>query len=255
MSITPYVPPNFLTGLPTAIWSGVDSLAVLPFLPGQAISVTKAPVWSTQVILSANGRRRTTAYYPFPLWQFELQYEVLRLRSMKDGAGNLNIELQVLWEFFNVAKGQFGSWLFVDPSDCIVPTAVLQDPATLNPLTDPTGGAFLTDPASTAGFGYRFGTGDGSTRTFQLNRFFNSFSEPVFAAFNPTIVDNGAPAGTNVVANGQVTFTVAPVAGHALTWFGAYYFGCAFSQDDLSFEQLVYLLWSGKSLKFESLRV
>lgn len=255
MSITAYVPANYISGLPTAIWSGVDGLPVLPFLPGQSITVNKAPQWATKVIRAASGRERRTALWPFPLWQFELQYEVIRLRSMKDGAGNLNIELQALWEFFNVAQGQYGSWLFVDPTDCIVPTAVMQDPATLNPETDPSTGAFLTDPASTAGFGYRFGTGDGSTRTFQLNRFINSFSEPVFAAFNPTIVDNGAPAGTNVVANGQVTFTVAPVAGHALTWFGAYYFGCNFAQDDLTFEQLVYLLWSGKSLKFKSLRV
>lgn len=249
MSITPYVPPNFVSSLPTTIWSGVDSLAVLPLLPGQSITVRKAPQWSTQVIKSANGRERRTAYWPFPLWQFELQYEVIRHRLPTQD------ELATLWEFFNVAQGQYGAWLFADPTDYLVPTSILQDPATLNGLTDPSTGAYETDPASTVGLGYTFGTGDGSTKTFQLNRFINSWQEPIFGAFNPQILDNGAAAGANTVTNGQVTFSAAPVAGHTLKWFGAYYFGCRFLQDDLTFEQLVYLLWSGQSLKFTSLRV
>lgn len=253
MSITPYVPPAFLTGLPTAIWSGVDGFPVLPFLPGQSITVTKSPLWSTQVIKSASGRRRTTAYWPFPLWQFELQYEVVRHRAPTVLKPTQD-ELAILWEFFNTAQGQYGSWLFVDPYDCQTPTSALQDPATGAVLTDPGTGAPLTDPASPFSLSTRFGTGDGVTTVFQLNRFINSWQEPVFAVYQPFILDNGVPAGTNTVANAQVTFSVAPTAGHALSWIGWYYFGCAFLQDDLSFEQMVIALFSGKSLKFESLR-
>ncbi len=52
-----------------------------------------------------------------------------------------------------------------------------------------------------------------------------------------------------------MTFGTAAAAGHTLSWAGYYYFGCRFAQDDLSFEQIVNQLWSGKSLKFTSLRV
>ena len=57
------------------------------------------------------------------------------------------------------------------------------------------------------------------------------------------ILDNGALAGTHSVERGQVTFSIAPASGHALSWFGYFYFGCRFLQDDLSFEQIVQQLW------------
>ena len=120
MTITPFIPPSFLTSLPSGIWSGADGLPVLPFLPGQDIAVSKAPQWSTGVIRTASGRERRTAYWSFPLWQFELQYEVIRHRPTAP-------ELAAMWEFFNVMQGQFGPWLFVDPSACQVPTSILLD--------------------------------------------------------------------------------------------------------------------------------
>ena len=245
MSITPFIPPSFLTSLPAGIWSGADGLPVLPYLPGQSVTLTKAPKWSTGVIRAASGRERRTAVWSFPLWQFELQYEVVRARP---GVA----ELAAMWEFFSVMQGQFGPWLFVDPTNCQLPTSLLLD-ASGQPLTD-SSGAFLTD-GSGAPTGYAFGTGDGATTTFQLARPINSFSEPVYAAFEPVILDNGALAGAHSVAHGQVTFSVAPASGHVLSWFGFFYFGCRFLQDDLSFEQIVQQLWSGKSLKFTSLRV
>jgi uncharacterized protein (TIGR02217 family) len=220
LTITPYVPPSFLTGLPSGIWSGTNSLAVLPYLPGQAVAVSKAPLWSTKVIRTASGRERRTPLWPYPLWQFELQYEVVRHRPTA-------AELFAMWEFFNVAQGQFGSWLFVDPSDNQIVSAAP----------------------------FQFATGDGSTKVFQLTRPVNSFVEPVYDVFSPTILDNGSAAGAHSIGgNGVVTFTTAPTAGHALTWYGYFYFGCRFLQDALSFEQIVSLLWSGKSLKFTSLR-
>ncbi|HLY78216.1 MAG TPA: DUF2460 domain-containing protein, partial [Caulobacteraceae bacterium] len=160
MPITPFVPPSFLTGLPTAIWSGADGLPVLPYLPGQAIAVTKAPKWSTQVVRTASGRERRTAYWPFPLWQFELQYEVVRHRPTQ-------AELFALWEFFNVMKGQYAPFLFVDPTDCQIPTSVLLDSAG-SPLLDSSGGLMLDGSGGSLGYG--FATGDGATTSFQLTR-------------------------------------------------------------------------------------
>jgi hypothetical protein len=114
-------------------------------------------------------------------------------------------------------------------------------------------GHFVND-SSGLPIGYALGTGDGATRTFTLQRSMNSWVEPIFAGYQIGVSDNGAPAGAYTVSGNQVTFAVAPAAGHALLWFGWYYFGCAFTQDDLTFEQIVYGLWSGKSLKFESVR-
>lgn len=203
------------------VWAGVQSLPVLPYLPGQTVTVTKAPLWSTKVVRATSGRERRTALWPYPLWQFELSYEVLRHKPTND-------ELMQFWEFFNAAQGQFGAWLFVDPSDCQIPS---------------------TAPDS-------FGTGDGSTKTFQLQRnLFTSVYEPVYGAYQPVVLDNGAPAGTYTLSSGgQITFSSAPATGHALTWFGYFYFGCRFLQDDLTFEQIISTLWSGKSLKFTSIR-
>ena len=96
--------------------------------------------------------------------------------------------------------------------------------------------------------------GDGATTAFQLSRLVNSWSEPVYGAYSPTILDNGSAAGSHTVANGVVTFSSAPVSGHVLTWYGYFYFGCGFSQDNLDVEQIVSGLWSGNSLKFESLK-
>ncbi len=217
MPITPYIPPTNVSALSTGIWSGAAGLPVLPFLPGQSVAVTKSPKWSTQVVRTASGRERRTAYWPSPLWQFELSYGVVRHRPSTD-------ELARLWEVFNVLQGQYGTFLFVDPTDC---------------------------QAS----GAAFGTGDGSTKTFQLQRQLNSFSEPVYAVYAPTVLENGSPAGGYTLEpNGQIVFAAAPASGVALTWSGYFYFGCRFLDDELSFEQIVAQLWSGKSLKFTSLR-
>jgi uncharacterized protein (TIGR02217 family) len=217
LPITPFIPPAAVSALPTGIWSGAAGLPVLPFMPGQSPAVTKAPKWSTEVVRTASGRERRTAYWPSPLWQFELQYEVIRHRPGAD-------ELAILWEIFNVSQGQYSAFLFVDPTDCQVASAA-------------------------------FGTGDGSTKTFQLQRQLGSFAEPVYAVFDPTVLESGSPAGAYTLEpNGQIVFAAAPAEGVALTWSGYFYFGCRFLEDELSAEQITAQLWAGKSLKFTSIR-
>jgi len=245
MSITPLIPPSFLTSLPSGIWSGEGGLPVLPYLPGQDIAVSKAPLWSTQVVRAASGRERRTAYWSYPLWQFELAYPVVRHRTSLP-------ELDALWEFFNSLEGQFAPFLFVDPTDCQVPTSVLLD-ASYAPILDGSGNPVLDatgDPT-----GYSLGTGDGATTTFQLTRPFRSWSEPVYGAYAAYVLDNNLTAGSYTISGSEVTFATAPAAGHALTWFGFYYFGCRFLQDDLTLDRIVLDLWLGQSLKFTSLRI
>lgn len=225
MSITPYVPPTNLSSLPTGIWSGTQGLPVLPYLPGQTPTVKKSPEWATNRQRASSGRERRQPMWNYPLWNFELQYEVIRHKPTKD-------ELFTMWEFFNVLQGQYAPFLFVDPSDCQVLSSA---------------------PAS-------FGTGDGATRTFQLMRQINSFSEPVYDVYPGaggalTVNVAGTPTAAYTIApNGLLTFTSAPAAAAVLTWSGYWYYGCAFQDDTMEFEQMVQLLWSGASVKFQSLR-
>ena len=218
MTITPYVPPTSLSALPSAIWSGVNGYAVLPYLPGQTPEVSKSPLWNTIVKRAASGRGRWQAVRAFPLWQYTLKYEVVRHRTTLD-------ELATFWEFFNSMQGMALPFLYLDP----------------------------TDNAVTA---QNFGTGDGSTTAFQLKRSLNSWVEPIYAAYAPAISVNGTlkTLGTDysVGANGVITFTVAPAAAAAITWSGNFYFLCHFDQDDLTLKQIMNQLWQGDGLKFTS---
>ena len=219
MTITPYVPATALSSLPTAIWSGVNGYAVLPYLTGQSPELDKAPVWNTKVVKATSGKERRTALRPYPLWQFNLQYEVIRHRATLD-------EVATFYEFFNTMQGMYLPFLYLDPSD----NAVAAQP---------------------------FATGDGTTVAFQLMRSINSWSEPVYAAYAPTIFVNGTAKtlGTDytMTGNGKVTFFTAPVTGAVLTWTGNFYYLCRFDQDDLTLSQIMNLLWSGKGLKFTSI--
>ena len=69
------------------------------------------------------------------------------------------------------------------------------------------------------------------------------------------VLESGSPAGAYTLEpNGQIVFAAAPAEGVALTWSGYFYFGCRFLEDALSLEQITAQLWSGKSLKFTSIR-
>jgi len=218
MTITPYVPSSLLSSVPTGVWSGMNSLPVLPYLSGQAIEVEKAPMWNTKVVVSASGRERRTAIQPFPLWNFTLKYEVVRHKSTVE-------ELGVLWEFFNTVQGKYNNFLFLDATDNYV----------------------------TAG---QFGTGTGSQTAFQLQRAINSWYEPIYAAYLPAIYVGGTlkTLGTDytIGSNGVITFTSAPANAAVLTWTGYFYYFCRFDQDDFKLTQIVQKLWSNDGLKFTS---
>lgn len=219
MTITPYIPSAALSSLPSAIWSGVNGYSVLPFLTGQSIDMSKAPLWNTKVVRAASGRERRTAIRAFPLWQFILKYEVVRHRASLD-------EVATFFEFFNTMQGMALPFLYVDPTD--------------NSVT-----------------GATFGAGDGATTVFQLSRAINSWVEPVYAVYSPTIYVNGVAkvAGTDysLIGNGQVSFAVAPAASAVITWTGNFYYLCRFDQDDLPLVQIMNQLWSGAGLKFTSI--
>ena len=99
------------------------------------------------------------------------------------------------------------------------------------------------------------GSGDGTTKTFQLLRSMGGNAEPIAAAFGTlTAYVNGTAASAtfNSPSNGYVTFASAPASGAAITWTGNYYFQCRFSKGSLEFDQFMYQLYKTKSVSLET---
>lgn len=200
------------------------SNAVFPTLPGLGWSVTKAPMWATQVHESVSGMEWRTSQMSYPRWQFTLTYDVLR-------AATAYKELQQLMDFYNARRGAWDDFLYTDPTDYTV----------------------VDEP---------FGTGDGSTTEFQLIRkvYAGGFSEPIQNLNGaPSIYKAGVlqatPANYSISSTGVVTFTAAPASLAALTWTGSYYFRVRFSQDSLDFENFMRDLWLLKKVSFKSVKL
>lgn len=195
------------------------SNAVFPTLPGLAFSIQRNPVWATQVQDSASGRQYTLSKRLYPLWHFKLPFEVLR------AAGGFT-EWQTLVGFINARRGRYDDFLYQDPRDYQVTNQ-------------------------------QFGTGDGTTKTFQLTRTLGGFQEPVGGVNTgaSTISVAGTPTGVTYDATqSQVTFATAPASGAALTWTGQFYFRCRFMHDEISIEQFMQDMYTAKSVEFKTFR-
>jgi uncharacterized protein (TIGR02217 family) len=196
---------------------------VFPALPGLAWSVTKTPVFETRIQRAMSGRELRALDYPYPLWQFTLDFSVLR----DDPAAGFD-EFRTLLGFFLACQGAYGEFLFQDPTDFAV-----------------------------AGQG--LGTGDASTTGFQLLRMIGGFAEPIVAPDQVTaIYFNGvtqSASGYSVDADtGVVTFAAPPPPGLAITADFTFYFRCRFVDDRYDFDNFMYRLWQVKKLTFISVR-
>ena len=215
---------------------------VFPALAGQGWSVHKKPTFATIVASHVSAREVRSPQYLNPIWNFELTFDGLDGTTSGQYGGLGASSLQSLMGLFLQCQGQYGSFVFYDPTDYAVTAQA-------------------------------FGTGDGTTTTFQLARTLGGFLEPVVVpapagtlyfpgsqsvtVSAPAIYNNGSLVGSGyTISNpgGVVTFSTAPASGHALTWTGAFGFLCRFDGDDLDFEQFMANLWKAESVKFRSLR-
>ena len=191
------------------------SNSVFPTLPGLSWSVVKSPLWKTIIQQSVSGRELRSSQTIYPLWKFDLQYEILRA-DLAYG------ELQSLMGFFNLMRGNWDNFLYSDPDDC---TALDQS----------------------------FGTGNAVTRQFQLCRTYGGATELV-TNLNavPVIRKNGTlltvTSDYTVSSTGLVTFVSAPAIAATLRWDGTYYYRVRFDADSLDFEQFMRRLWNAKSV-------
>jgi uncharacterized protein (TIGR02217 family) len=211
----PYLPSRWL--VTTAF--GTADPDVFPLLPGQVFITRKSPTWSTDIKQANSGRERRRMNWSYPLWNFQVQYEVLR-----DAPGTP--ELQGLIAFFNAHAGRYQEFFYFDPSDHAVTDQVI-------------------------------GIGDGVKTTFQLTRTITdgtfTFTEPVFSVQgSPVFKVAGVPTAATVGAYGQITFASAPSAAASISWTGNFMFLCRFDQDNLDLQQMMQGLWSQSGLAFVS---
>lgn len=172
---------------------------------------------------SITGKPTTLVYTKYPTIHWELVYELINQQVVAD-------EFKKLAGFFNSNLGQQSTFLYLDP----VFNTVAAEP---------------------------FGTGDGVTTQFQLVAKYGNSGGPSITEIiqqlqaAPAIQDNGTTVLTSaymVNSTGLVTFNVAPITGHALTWSGSFYYLCRFELDDLTPENFMNKWWSLNSLKFQS---
>lgn len=194
------------------------SNAIFPVLPGLQWEFTRTPVHNTSVTTTVSGREYRSRRMASPRYKYKGAYEFLR-----DGAQAIE-ELKPLLGFFNARAGRFDDWLFDDPDDNAVTAQA-------------------------------FGTGDGTTTTFQLVRTLGGNVEPVYAVNNAPLIYKAAVLQTegthySVNATGGVTFVTAPAAAAALTWTGAFYWRCRFVDDQLEFNKFMQQLWALKKCEF-----
>jgi uncharacterized protein (TIGR02217 family) len=202
---------------------------IFPTLPGLAWSVTKAPRFATRIQRAVNGRELRILDQPYPIWTWTLNYSLLRDKWDTRGAGGLGAgydELRILAGFFLQQQGAFQPFLFDDPTD---------DTVTAQPI----------------------GTGNSSTRVFQLVRSMGGCAEPMIGPNTVSgIFFNGvmqSPAGYAVDGDtGLVTFTAPPPTGQSITADFTYRFRVRFADDTAEFENFMYQLWQLKQIKLQS---
>ena len=195
-----------------------------PLLPGQGWSVFKRPTFSTRVATHVSGREVRSPLYTQTLYEFELTFDALSSAAATyPGAGAQS--LQTLLGFVLQCTGQYGTFVFIDPTD---------DTAVTQPL----------------------GQGDGVTNAFTLTRSIGGFAEPAswVTSIAAVYIDGAAASGWSLAPPNILSFAGPPVAGALLTADFSYGFLCRLVDDQQEFENIMNSLWQLKSLKFRSVK-
>jgi uncharacterized protein (TIGR02217 family) len=200
-----------------------------PSLSGLGWSVHKKPTFSTIVASHVSGREVRDALYQNPIWQFELTFDGLTSNASGNFTAGLGASsLQSLMGFFLACQGQYGTFLYTDPTDSAVTNTV-------------------------------FATGDGVTQNFTIARYMGAFLEPIGWVLT---VSNVYLNGTNITQPSHwstappnvLSFVTPPSNGMTIAATFTYAFQCRFDADDMDFEQFMSNLWRAESVKFRSVR-
>ncbi len=195
-----------------------------PALAGQGWSVHKRPTFSTRVASHVSGREVRSPLYAYTLYEFELGFDGLSSGSSYPGIGNAS--LQSLMGLYLQCEGQYGTFLYTDPTD----NAVVNQ---------------------------GIGTGDGATTSFMFQRALGGFLEPVsWVSSVANVYLNGVAqtSGWSLVQPNMLNFSAAPASGIVITVDFSYAFVCRFLDDQEDFENFMSGLWKVDALKFRSVK-
>lgn len=178
------------------------SLPVLQNFPlSMAEGLHKNPNFNTVRQKGPAGINAGIALKPYPTWDFTFSLE-----NIQGTEQNPATVLAMFFGIFMATAGGAGQFLFRDPQD-------------------------------NTEVGAQFGVGNGTATMFQLSR--PIFGQPDIIQNldgTPTIFINGTAATAaqaSVGPSGIVTFATAPANGATLTWSGAFFYLCRFSEDTI----------------------
>jgi uncharacterized protein (TIGR02217 family) len=201
---------------------------VFPQLAGLKWDIKKTPIFNTVTQRTVNLKESRVSLSQFPIYEYELSYEILR-------DDLVNNELKTLMGFYLSRQGAFDSFLYIDPSDCLV---------TAQPI----------------------GTGDGNTKIFQLYRTYGGWidtitdvqprgASPALPVFNVYLTGSLQAQNSYSVSNyqsGLLTFVNAPSPGAVITADFSYYRRVRFVEytegSGDAFSNFMYRLWELKKV-------
>ena len=208
-----------------------------PILPTlNSFSVKKKPAFSSIVAEPVSGAEITAAVQAFPLWDFELTYEILRSQTQNQILYSLlspKLEYEAILSVFLACEGQYGRFYYDDPTD------------------DSRSGQFIAE-------------GNGTTVQFRAVRYWalggNSLLEPV-GGINTTpgwkVYLNAVDDSANWSVSADKLYFVRTSAVPPSTVITAdfwFFYLCRFLEDISTFEQFVTDRWTNTSLKFRSVK-
>src|SRR5438132_566319 len=82
---------------------------------GLTFTVGKTPEWSTIVQTSPSRYETRLAQMQNPIWSWTLNYDYLK--DFEERSGLTYTDLQNILGFYLARRGEFDSFLFVDPDD------------------------------------------------------------------------------------------------------------------------------------------
>lgn len=195
---------------------------------GLKIDITRTVINNTIIQEATSGKELRANLWSYPRYRFELNFEFLRSASNTNNA-TLK-EYEAIIGFLQAKAGNYDTFLFDCPDD--------------NTATD-----------------MRFGTGNGSTTQFQLQRsllpstfwsnppilwpYVGDGFEPVFYTNGtPTIKVNGSTVTpTSISSTGLVTLSSAPANNVPITWSGSYYWKVRVEESEYEFTRIFNGIW------------
>lgn len=203
------------------------SNSVFPSLPGLKFQIKKTPIFNNIIHRSASLREARAALAIYPLYRWELSYEMLRDRNATD-------DLKTLMGFYLSRQGSFDDFLFDDSTDQLASNQVL-------------------------------GIGNNSGKNFQMARTLGGWTDVLTdintANNTPAVYLNGVLQNANNYTiyggnNGTLSFNAAPGNNVTVSASFRYYWRVRFEDlgDSDAFEYFMYQLWQLRTLAFVSAR-